>query len=487
MQKVTCLVVTLGTAGSTAEIPSWQRPGSAKGTYIIPAKAKRPGTVASDWNNLVSFRASISTFSLTGHLEILGTRSVVPLKLDKAINTAVTASAPIPGCHVMMLQPRILTRPSQRAWASCRTSSICALLRTYATAQTRIEPVTTTVPSPSSATAAKPQSAQEKSSTVILRTYKPRTPGLRHLKRPINDHLWKGRPFLPLTIPKKGMGKGGRNHHGKITIRHRGGGAKRRIRTVDFHRWEAGPHTVERIEYDPGRSAHIALLIHDATQTKSYIVAPDGTRAGDVVQSYRAGIPQDLLDSMGGGIDPGILAARTAHRGNCLPLHLIPVGTPIFNVGSHPKGGAVFCRSAGTFAVVESKDEETRDDGVKVVTGKYVTVRLQSGEVRKCSKDACATIGVASNVHHQYRQLGKAGRSRWLNIRPTVRGVAMNKVDHPHGGGRGKSKSNRHPVSPWGRTPAKGGFKTRPKNKPNKWVVTPRVRNHGKRRDKKSK
>ncbi|ORY62298.1 translation protein SH3-like domain-containing protein [Pseudomassariella vexata] len=387
---------------------------------------------------------------------------------------------------MMMLRPRLFARPAVRALAACQ-SSPAAFIRRYAAVQTGSEAVTTTVPSPSSRTAERPQGAKDKQSTVIMRTYKPRTPGLRHLKRPINDHLWKGRPFLPLTFPKKGMGKGGRNHHGRITVRHRGGGAKRRIRTVDFHRWNPGPHTVERIEYDPNRSAHIALLNEDATGTKSYIIAPDGTRAGDVVQSYRSGIPQDLLDSMGGVIDPGILAAKTAHRGNCLPLHLIPVGTPVYNVGSHPKGGAVFCRSAGTHALVDSKEEETREDGIRVFTGKYVNVRLQSGEVRRCSKDACATIGVASNPHHQYRQLGKAGRSRWLNIRPTVRGVAMNKVDHPHGGGRGKSKSNRHPVSPWGRTPAKGGFKTRRNNNPNKWVVVPKVRNHGKRRDKKGK
>lgn len=322
----------------------------------------------------------------------------------------------------MMLQPRLFTRPSGRVLASCQCSPV-ALLRSYATAQRSFAPATT---SPSSAAPVKAQSSQTQSN-LIMRTYKPRTPGVRHLKRPINDHLWKGRPFLPLTFPKKGMGKGGRNNSGHITVRHRGGGAKRRIRTVDFHRWNPGPHLVERIEYDPNRSAHIALLTEEATGAKSYIISPDGTRAGDVVQSYRSGIPQDLLDSMGGVIDPGILAAKTAHRGNCLPLHLIPVGTPVFNVGSHPKGGAVFCRSAGTFALVESKDEETREDGVKVVTGKYVTVRLQSGEVRKCSKDACATIGVSSNIHHQYRQLGKAGRSRWLNIRPTVRGLAMNK------------------------------------------------------------
>ncbi|KAI1075063.1 ribosomal protein L2 [Whalleya microplaca] len=395
----------------------------------------------------------------------------------------------------MMLQPRILSLSSRRVLASCRSSPALSL-RPYATvdgAAPPPDPTADIIPSVPKSDSAPPRPVRVRvssapktgsGSTVLLRTYKPRTPGVRHLKRPINDHLWKGRPFLPLTFPKKGMGKGGRNNLGRITVRHRGGGAKRRIRTVDFHRWVAGPHLVERIEYDPGRSAHIALLTEESTGKKTYIVAPEGTRAGDVVQSYRSGIPQDLLESMGGALDPGILAAKTAHRGNCLPLHLIPIGTPVFNVGSHPKGGAVFCRSAGTFAVVESKDEEMRDDGVKVVTGKYVTVRLQSGEVRRVSKDACATVGVASNPHHHYRQLGKAGRSRWLNIRPTVRGVAMNKVDHPHGGGRGKSKGNRHPTSPWGR-PAKGGYKTRRKNNPNKWVVVPRVRNMGKRRDKK--
>ena len=262
---------------------------------------------------------------------------------------------------------------------------------------------------------------------VFLRTYKPRTPGVRHLKRPINDHLWKGRPYLPLTFPKKGQSRGGRNVSGRITVRHRGGGAKRRIRTVDFERKVPGPHLVDRIEYDPGRSAHIALVTEKATGKKSYILASDGLRAGDVVHSYRAGIPAKLLASMGGVIDPGILAAKTAFKGNCLPLHMVPVGTTVFAVGSAASRGAVFCRSAGTSAVVVNKNEETRDDGTKVMTGKYVEVRLQSGEVRRVSKDACATIGVASNIHHGFRQLGKAGRSRWLGIRPTVRGVAMNK------------------------------------------------------------
>jgi Ribosomal Proteins L2, C-terminal domain len=151
------------------------------------------------------------------------------------------------------------------------------------------------------------------------------------------------------------------------------------------------------------------------------MVAAEGMRAGDVVESYRAGIPKDLLASMGGVVDPGVLAARTAWRGNCLPLHMIPIGTVVYNVGSMTGKGAVFCRSAGTHAVVVSKDENTSKRGQS-----FVNVRLQSGEIRKVSRDACATIGVASNPNYQHTQLGKAGRKRWLNIRPTVRGLAMN-------------------------------------------------------------
>ena len=277
-----------------------------------------------------------------------------------------------------------------------------------------------------------------------LRTYKPRTPGVRHLKRPINDHLWKGRPHFPLTFPRKGHHIGGRNNSGTITVRHRGGGHKRRIRTVDFHRMESGPHSVERIEHDPGRSAHIALLTHGGTGKKSYIVAPQGMRAGEKVESYRKGIPQALLDSLGGATDVGMIAAKTAWRGNCLPLHMIPTGTIIYNVGLKRGGGAQLCRSAGTFAMVVSKN----DDNPK--SAMYVDVRLKSGEVRRIHRDACATIGIASNLNYNRRQLGKAGRSRWLGIRPTVRGLAMNAADHPHGGGRGKSKGNVQPVSIWG-------------------------------------
>ncbi|KAL5606153.1 hypothetical protein BROUX41_006079 [Berkeleyomyces rouxiae] len=380
-----------------------------------------------------------------------------------------------------MIVPRVSFALGQLArFAAAPRSPALARLYSSAAAIQQTETASTTTP-PTSEQAPATRSTKE---SAFMRTYKPTSPGIRHLKRPINDHLWKGRPYLPLTFPKKGHGKGGRNNTGRVTVRHRGGGAKRRIRTVDFDRWRPGPHTVDRIEHDPGRSGHIALITEKATGRKSYIIAAEGMRAGDVVQSYRSGIPQDLLDEMGGVIDPGILAAKTTFRGNCLPVHLIPVGTMVYCIGSFGKGPAKFCRSAGTHATLVSKEEETREDGTKVMTGKYVNVQLQSGEIRRVSKDACATIGRVSNPHHQFRQLGKAGRSRWLNIRPTVRGVAMNRVDHPHGGGRGKSKSNRNPTSPWG-TPAKGGYKTRHK-KFNKWVVTPRVRNMGKRRDKAS-
>jgi ribosomal protein L2 len=315
-----------------------------------------------------------------------------------------------------MLQPRLWRKPvCQCLWQRS------GIFRTYATV---VESIYSEPPPPPSGVAtgfAPPVSSDDKNALFAMRTYKPRTPGVRHLKRAINDHLWKGRPFLPLTFAKKGQAKGGRNNTGQITVRHRGGGHKRRIRTVDFERKTPGRHIVERIEHDPGRTAHIALLTEEATGRKSYIVAAEGMRAGDIVQSYRAGIPKELLESMGGVIDPGVLAAKTAWRGNCLPLHMVPIGTYIYNVGSDPKRGAVFCRSAGTYAVVIAKDDETTRGGEK-----YVNVRLQSGEIRKVSKDACATIGVASNPHYHYEQLGKAGRSRWLNIRPTVRGLAMN-------------------------------------------------------------
>jgi len=313
-----------------------------------------------------------------------------------------------------MLQPRIYFRPSSH---SCKC--LLSAFRSYATAaETRSPPLI--VPTVATSDSAYPQPQGPRKDEVLqLRTYKPRTPGLRHLKRPINDHLWKGRPHIILTIPKTGQGKGGRNNTGQVTVRHRGGGHKRRIRIVDYKRFAPGQHVVERIEYDPNRSAHLALVTNSKTEEKSYIIAADGMRAGDKIESFRSGIPKELLASMGGAIDPGMLAAKTAFRGNCLPIHMVPLGTQVFNVGSKSSGGGVFCRSAGTYATVISKEEA----GKKI---KEVVVRLQSGEMRKISPDACCTVGVTSNPQSHFKQLGKAGRSRWLGIRPTVRGVAMN-------------------------------------------------------------
>jgi ribosomal protein L2 len=325
-----------------------------------------------------------------------------------------------------MLKPRLWQQqPWRQAQCLFRSSTNAFARRTYASATDTPKVATATRETTSSTTtdtvAFNPPTAapSRRRGGFELRTYKPRTPSMRHLRRPINDHLWKGKPLAKLTFAKVGHGKGGRNCTGRITVRHHGGGHRRRIRTVDFKRMEPGKHTVERIEYDPNRSTHLALVTREKTGEKSYVLAADGMRAGDVIESYRAGIPGELLKSMGGVMDPGMLAAKTAFRGNCLPVRMIPLGTQIYAVGSTTGKGAVFCRSAGTFAVVVSKEEV----GKKV---KEVTVRLQSGEVRRVSPEACATIGVASNPHHHFATLGKAGRSRWLNIRPTVRGLAMN-------------------------------------------------------------
>lgn len=295
-----------------------------------------------------------------------------------------------------------------------------------------------------------------------MKKLKPVSPGLRWWRSPIYPYLYKGRPVRALTEAKRG--KGGRNHSGRITVRHRGGGHKRRIRLVDFTRTEPGQQTVQRIEYDPGRTSHIALLKNNKTGKLSYIIACDGLREGDVVESFRQGIPDDLLREMGGKVDPAILSVRTAQRGNCLPISMIPIGSIVHNVGITPIGPGKFCRAAGTYARIISKIPEK----------KKAIVRLQSGEHRYVSLEACATIGIVSNIDHQNRSLGKAGRSRWLGIRPTVRGVAMNKCDHPHGGGRGKSKSKKLSMSPWGQL-AKG-FKTRRGKNQNRMKVKDRPR-----------
>lgn len=283
-----------------------------------------------------------------------------------------------------------------------------------------------------------------------FKTYKPTTPGKRWLKRVPRDHLYKGRAVRRLTIAKRGTG--GRNNTGRITIRHRGGGHKRRIRIIDWHRNEPGTQVVERLEHDPGRSAWIALLRHEETGRLSYIVAPHGIKPGDKVTSYR---------SMTTTTQGDVTSTVAIDVGNCMPLKMIPVGTIIHNIGLKRNGPAVMARAAGTYGQLIQTGE----------TG-YAQVRLSSGEVRLVPVDACATIGAVSNPDHQHETLGKAGRSRWLGIRPTVRGVAMNAVDHPHGGGRGKSKGNKDPRSPWG-VLAKGG-KTR--KKPNPFVVKPRPR-----------
>lgn len=302
-----------------------------------------------------------------------------------------------------MLQPRICPFQPARLSRALFSSS-----RQYATAVTRTpRPVlnpTVAVDEGKKQDPIVPDTPQgsRRERFIPLRTYKPRTPGLRHLKRPVNDHLWKGGPVRSLTIARKGQHLGGRNNTGRITVRHRGGGHKRRIRIIDFHRFAPGKHTVIRIEYDPNRSAHLALVRNEQTGERSYIIAADGLRAGDEVQSYRAGIPRALIDSMGGVIDPGMLAAKTANRGNCLPISMVPFGTQVFNVGSKTRGGAVFCRSAGTYAIVVNKDEVEQNNKTVI---KSMIVRLQSGEIRKIAPDACCTIGVASNPQSHFTSL----------------------------------------------------------------------------------
>lgn len=295
-----------------------------------------------------------------------------------------------------------------------------------------------------------------------IKIHKPVSPGLRWYRAPIFDYLHKGSPVRALTIPKKQHG--GRNNSGKITVRHRGGGHKRRIRIVDFKRTEPGPHSIVRIEYDPNRTAHLALLKNKETRKLSYILAADGLRAGDVVESFRAGIPESLMKEMGGKIDPAILSARTCQKGNCLPISLIPVGSIIHNIGILQNGPGKFCRAAGSYGRIMSK----------VPTKNKAVIKLKSGEHRYVHLESCATLGMVSNAEHQHAKLGKAGRSRWRGIRPTVRGLAMNKCDHPHGGGRGKKKSHKLTVSPWGQL-AKG-YKTRRGKNVNNMKVKDRPR-----------
>ncbi|PWY98162.1 ribosomal protein L2 [Testicularia cyperi] len=352
-----------------------------------------------------------------------------------------------------------------------------------------------------------------------FKTYKPITRSIRWLRQPLNEHLHKGKPERALTIAKRSTA--GRNNHGHVTVRGRGGGHKRRIRLVDFYRWEGGEQHVLRIEYDPGRSAHIALVQHKESKLKSYILAPDGLRAGDTVQSYRQGIPTDAASSKpaqirdeevvaagsslstdpaapqtalapgsvpssssssssageqaGSSLDLGIFRTQAIRPGNFLPLHLIPIGTTIHSITMLPNGPAKLVRSAGTFGQLVAFSGRTG------AGSSHAQVRLQSGEVRLIPSTCCAAIGTVSNKDHQHRRLGKAGRSRWLGIKPKVRGVAMNACDHPHGGGRGKSKSNMHPRSIYGHL-AKGARTRKPGTRNgNQMVVRERPRRNGKR------
>ena len=253
---------------------------------------------------------------------------------------------------------------------------------------------------------------------------KPTSPGRRGLQKVVTEGLHKGKPFASLLKKKKQSA--GRNHHGKITVRHIGGGHKQHIRIVDWKRSKDNiPATVERIEYDPNRSAHLALLCY-ADGERTYIIAPKGLSAGDKLMS---------------GIEAPF------KEGNSLPLKNIPVGSTIHCVELKPGKGAQIARSAGTSVQLLARE------------GAYAQLRLKSGEVRKVHVDCKATLGEVGNDEHSLRTIGKAGATRWRGIRPTVRGVVMNPVDHPHGGGEGRTSGGRHPVSPWG-TPTKG-FRTR--------------------------
>ena len=266
---------------------------------------------------------------------------------------------------------------------------------------------------------------------------KPTSPGRRHVVKVVNSDLYKGKPYAPLL--EKNSKSGGRNNKGRITVRHIGGGHKQHYRIIDFKRTKDGiPAKVERIEYDPNRSANIALVLY-ADGERRYIIAPKSLKSGDVIQS---------------GSDASIKA------GNTLPMRNIPLGTTVHCVELKPGKGAQIARSAGAYAQIVARD------------GAYVTVRLRSGEMRKVLAEGRATIGEVGNAEHMLRELGKAGASRWRGVRPTVRGVAMNPVDHPHGGGEGKTSGGRHPVSPWG-TPTKG-YKTRKNKRTDKYIVRSR-------------
>ena len=272
-----------------------------------------------------------------------------------------------------------------------------------------------------------------------LRKLRPITPGQRGMVRVVNPQLHKGEPHTPLLAPLSR--NGGRNNQGRVTTRHQGGGHRRHYRIIDFRRDKDGiPGKVERLEYDPNRTANLALIVYRDGERR-YILAPKRIAVGDPVMS---------------GSEAPI------KTGNALPIKSIPVGTQVHCVELKPGGGAQLARSAGASIQIVARE------------GAYVTVRLRSGEMRKVHVNCRATIGEVGNDEHSLRKIGKAGAQRWRGIRPTVRGVAMNPVDHPHGGGEGRTSGGRHPVSPWG-MPTKG-YKTRKNKRTQSMIVRHRKR-----------
>jgi large subunit ribosomal protein L2 len=269
---------------------------------------------------------------------------------------------------------------------------------------------------------------------MALVKVKPTSAGRRAVVKVVNPDLHKGKPVAALTERKNRTA--GRNNNGHITTRHMGGGHKKAYRLVDFKRNKDGiPAKVERIEYDPNRSAHLALLCY-ADGERRYIIAPRGVSAGAL-----------LFNGAEAPIKPG----------NCLPLRNIPVGSTVHCIEMQPGKGAQIARTAGASVQLLARE------------GSYAQLRLRSGEIRKVHVDCRATVGEVGNEEHSLRSIGKAGANRWRGIRPTVRGVVMNPVDHPHGGGEGKTAAGRDPVSPWG-TPAKG-YRTRKNKRTSNMIV----------------
>jgi len=272
---------------------------------------------------------------------------------------------------------------------------------------------------------------------MSLKTFKSYTKSTRGTVLVDKKNLWKGKPLKSLTVGSHSTG--GRNNLGRITSRHRGAGHKQKYRKIDFYRKKDDMKAkIERIEYDPNRSGYLALIKYE-DDVKNYIIAPDKISIGDEIVSGRN---------------------KDIKIGNCMPLMDIPAGTDIHNIELSPNGGGKIARSAGSSAQISGSDDN------------YCIIKLGSGEIRKIINTARATIGKVSNADHQNIKIGKAGRNRWKGIRPQSRGVVMNPVDHPHGGGEGKTSGGRDPVSPWGQS-AKG-LKTRKNKNTDKYIISRR-------------